>query len=275
MLTPTSIVCVLILLVAIEVVRYQWSARKNTKVQSLYLAAFREVQRRCLTTEYFVHYLEHIKNVIATRDKNEVLQFDTAPNKLLESFLKQQLRNVDPEYKLFDERLAWLRQTIPSSQINLPATAWMNEYVGRWANRESKPAPTPVILSRLDETIEFVKKMPPEMQLLPGVSSDGRLGVHLERAAKGHKKRLSARGYFVLTALWTLHLGLVISHGKTWDQLFGDPAGLILTFGPPLVGFMFLQVAFWVKPMPKKAQQPAGTLSPYLFQSLGGVRTPR
>lgn len=275
MVTPTTVVFALIALVAFEVLRQAWVARRNARIQASYVAAFYEVQKRCITTQYFVRYLQHIKNVIATRPRNEVLKFDTTPGKLLESFLKQQLRNVDPEYRLFDERLAWSRQTTPASQIVLPATAWMNAYVARWTPKERGPTATEVVLSRLEEAIQCVQEIPRGLQLLPGVSPEGDMGIHLEKALPGGKKGSLKRGYLVLAILWTLHLAVVITHGKTWTDLLNNQANLILAFAPPLAGYVLLQLALWTRPSTKTAEQREARLHPYLFHSLRGIKTHR
>jgi hypothetical protein len=245
-----------------------WVSRRNARIVKTYLQVFSQVQSNCISAGPFFRYLCHLKAVIATRSKDEVLQFDTSPNKLLESYVKQQMRNADPEYKLFDERLCWQLKTIPPSEINLPATPWMNEFVMRLDHSGNGPGSVAMVVSRLDDAIDCVRDIPEEMQLVPGISADGKVGVHLGDQPASQARREYVRGYLVLAALWCLHSALLIAHGRTWADVLADPERLMLAFGPPLGGYLLMRIAFWVRPVRQRARQPQEAFRGFALHSL-------
>jgi hypothetical protein len=251
-----------------------WMSRRNARTIRAYLRVFDEVQRDCITAEPFFRYLCHLKAVIATRSKDEVLHFETAPEKLLESYVKQLMRNADPEYKLFDERLCWQLKTFPPTRINLPATPWMNELVVRMDQPANGPASVSRVMSRLDDAIDCVRDLPRDIQVVPGLSADGKVGVHLQEQSKAAARREYARGYLVLAALWSLHSALLLTHGRTWAQVFAESERLILAFGPPLAGYALMRVAFWVRPVRQRASKTEGALQSFLVYSLGEKTPP-
>jgi hypothetical protein len=244
-----------------------WMSRRNARINKAYLGVFAEVQGHCITAEPFFRYLCHLKAVVATRSKDEVLHFDTAPEKLLESYVKQLMRNSDPEYKLFDERLCWQLKTFPPTRINLPATPWMNEFVMRMEQPANGPASVARVMSRLDDAVDCVRDLPREIQMVPGFSADGKVGVHLQEASKTAARQDYARGYLVLAALWCLHSALLLTHGRTWAQVFSESERLILAFGPPLAGYALMRVAFWVRPVTQRAPKTEGALQSFLVYS--------
>jgi hypothetical protein len=254
--TPLQVVYVVIAGIAAAVCFRLWMSRRNQRIIKRYLHVFREVQSNCITAEPFFRYLCHLKAVIATRSKDEVLHFDTSPEKLLESHLKQQMRNADPEYKLFDERLCWQFKTFPPSQIDLPATPWMNEFVLQLDHNSNGPAAVSKVVSRLDDAIDCVRDLPQELQGVPGISADGRLGVHLSDQSQSQARREYVRGYLMLALLWCLHSALLLSHGQTWAEVQADPVRLILAFGPPLSGYALMRIAFWVRPLSQRSREP-------------------
>jgi hypothetical protein len=241
-----------IALIAAALCFHLWMSRRNARIVKTYLDVFHQVQDNCISAEPFFRYLCHLKAVIGTRSKDEVLHFDTSPEKLLESHIKQQMRNADPEYKLFDERLCWQFKTFPPSKINLPATPWMNEFVVRMEQAKNGPASVAMVVSRLDDAIDCVRDLPRQMQVVPGISSDGRLGVHVQDQPQSRARRQYVRGYFVLAALWCLHSALLLSHGRTWAEVLGEPERLMLAFGPPLGGYILMRIAFWVRPLTQR-----------------------
>lgn len=267
-MTPLQVVYAVIAVTAAAVCFRLWMSRRNARVVKAYLRVFREVQNNCITAESFFRYLCHLKAVIATRSKDEVLQFDTSPEKLLESYVKQQMRNADPEYQLFDERLCWQLKTFPQTEINLPATPWMNEFVVRLEQTKNGPASVSMVVSRLDDAIDFVRDLPQEAQVVPGISTDGRVGVHLQDQPKSQARREYVRGYLVLAALWCLHAALLLTHGRTWAEVLAEPERLILAFGPPLGGYALMRIAFWVRPLSQRARQPEGALKGFMLHSL-------
>jgi len=266
--TPLQAVYAVIAVTAAAVCFRLWMSRRNARVVNTYLQVFQQVQGNCITAEPFFRYLCHLKAVIATRSKDEVLQFDTSPEKLLESYVKQQMRNADPEYKLFDERLCWQLKTFPPAQIDLPATPWMNEFVMRLDQPSNGPASVSMVVSRLDDAIDFVRDVPPELQVVPGISPDGRVGVHLGDQPKSRARREYLQGYLMLAALWCLHSALLLTHGRTWAEVLADPARLILAFGPPLGGYALMRIAFWVRPLTVRARQPEGAFGGFALHSL-------
>lgn len=269
-LTPLQVVYVVIAVLAMAVSVRLWLARRNAQVVRAYMRVFSTVQANCITAEPFFRHLCHLKAVLSTRPKDEVLHFDTAPEKLLESYVKQQMRNADPEYKLFDERLCWQLKTIPPTEINLPATPWMNEFVVSLGPPQPGPSSVASTVARLNEAIDCVRDLPHDIQVVPGVSADGRVGVHLQEPSKLRARRDYVRGYLVLAALWCLHSALLLAHGRTWGQLANDPERLILAFGPPLAGYALMRIAFWVRPVVQRVKEPeAVSLRSFLFQSLG------
>lgn len=267
-MTPLQVVYAVIAVAAAAVCFRLWMSRRNARVVNAYLQVFHEVQGNCITAEPFFRYLCHLKAVIATRSKDEVLQFDTSPEKLLESYVKQQMRNADPEYKLFDERLCWQLKTFPPAQINLPATPWMNEFVMRLDQPSNGPASVSMVVSRLDDAIDFVRDVPQELQVVPGISADGRVGVHLGDQPKSRARREYVQGYLMLAALWCLHSALLLTHGRTWAEVLADPARLILAFGPPLGGYALMRIAFWVRPLSLRAKQPEAAFGGFALHSL-------
>jgi hypothetical protein len=256
--TPLQVVYVVIVVIAAAVCFRLWMIRRNERIVKRYLYVFREVQSNCITTEPFLRYLCHLKAVIATRSKDEVLQFDSSPGKLLESYVKQQMRNADPDYKLFDERLCWQFKTFPPSEINLPATPWMNEFMLQLDPGRNGPASVAMVVSRLDDAIDCVRDLPPELQVIPGISADGKMGVHLGDPPQSRKQREYARGYLALASLWCLHSALLLSHGRTWAEMQADTARLFLAFGPPLGGYVLMRIAFWVRPLTQRSREPEG-----------------
>jgi hypothetical protein len=276
MLTPTIVFCVMIVIVAVVVLRHEWIVRRNSKTQAVYRALFEAIQQRCIPSDYFLQYLMHLRRVISTRDRDEILQFDTSPASLLQQFVKQQLRNVDPEYKLFDERLSWIQPTWPATQVQLPATAWMNEYVASFSLNNHKPTAAAAVITRLDEAIDFLRGVPPEMQVLPGITLEGKLGVQIDEPSRILRATGLSRGYLMLASMWALHLGLVISHDKTWTEFFSSHVQLVLAFGPPAAAILLLRVAYWVRPARKRIPaQLAAQSRGYLFHSLSGLKTQR
>ncbi len=258
-MTPPQVVYVVVALSAAAVCFRLWMNRRNERITQRYLHVFQEVQGSCITAEPFFRYLCHLKAVIATRSKDEVLQFDTSPKKLLESYVKQQMRNADPEYQLFDERLCWQIKTFPPTQIDLPATPWMNEFVMQLDQSKNGPAAVSMVVSRLDDAIDCVRDLPHELQMVPGISADGKMGVHLGTPPQSRARREYVQGYFVLALLWCLHSALLVSHGRTWADIQADPARLILAFGPPLGGYLLMRIAFWVRPLSKRSRAPEGS----------------
>ena len=271
-LTPLQVVYLVILAIAVALGVRLWLSRRNSQVLKSYLRVFTQVQRNCITAESFFRYLCHLKAVLSTRSKDEMLHFETAPEKLLESYVKQQMRNADPEYKLFDERLCWQVKTFPATEINLPATPWMNEFVKRFEPPQGGPASVARVVSRLDEAIDCVRDLPQDIQVVPGISPDGSVGVHLQEQPKAQTRREYVQGYLILALLWCLHSALLLTHGRTWQEVFGDQERLILAFGPPLAGYALMRVAFWVRPVTQRAKQPEASLKYFLFHSLGENR---
>jgi hypothetical protein len=246
--TPLQVVYAVIAATSVVVGFRLWMSRRNARVVQAYLRVFDEVQSGFITAEQFFRYLCHLKAVIATRSKDEVLHFDTTPGQLLESYVKQQMRNADPEYKLFDERLCWQLKTFPPTRVNLPATPWMNEFVVRLDQPTNGPASVSRVVSRLDDAIDCVRDLPQEIQVVPGVSADGKVGVHLQGPSEAEAGQEYVRGYLVLSALWCLHSALLLTHGRSWSQLAAESERLILAFGPPLAGYALMRIAFWVRP---------------------------
>ncbi len=267
-MTPLQVVYAVIA-VTVAVVGFRlWMSRRNARIIKAYLRVFDEVQRNCISAEPFFRYLCHLKAVVSTRSKDEVLQFETAPEKLLESYVKQQMRNADPEYKLFDERLCWQLKTFPPTRINLPATPWMNEFVVRMDQPTNGPASVARVISRLDDAIGCVHDLPRDIQVVPGVSADGKVGVHLQQMDKAKARQEYVRGYLVLSALWCLHSALLLTHGRDWSQVMADSERLILAFGPPLAGYALMRIAFWVRPVTQRAAASEGDLKSFLVYSL-------
>jgi hypothetical protein len=268
-MTPLYVIYVLIAAIAVKVGLHLRAARRDARVRHKYLRVFEQVRRESVMTEPFIRYLVHLKSVIETRPAEEVLQFDTAPEKLLESFIKQQMRNADPEYKLFDERLDWLQNTRPPAQINLPATPWMNEFVLRLHPAKNEPAPVREVVGRLDEAIDCLRSLPEGVRLLAGASPNGRGGVYLGETSKISLRREHVRIYTMLAALWALHSALLLGHGRSWAEVAADRERLILALGPPLAGYLLMRLAYWVRPVAPAHKEAAGTLGSFLFQSSG------
>jgi hypothetical protein len=266
--TPLQVVYAVVALIAAAVCFRLWMSRRNARIVKTYLQVFQEVQGNCITAEPFFRYLCHLKAVIATRSKDEVLQFDTSPGKLLESYVKQQMRNADPEYKLFDERLCWQRKTFPPAEINLPATPWMNEFVMRLDQSRNGPASVSMVVSRLDDAIDCVRDLPQQLQVVPGISNDGKVGVHLEEQPRARVRREYVRGYLMLAALWCLHSALLLTHGRTWAEVLAAPERLILAFAPPLGGYVLMRIAFWVRPLSRRASQAEEAFQGFSLHSL-------
>jgi hypothetical protein len=243
-------------------------SRRNAQVIKAYLRVFDKVQSNCISAEPFFRYLCHLKAVIATRSKDEVLDFDTAPEKLLESYVKQQMRNADPEYKLFDERLCWQLKTFPPTEINLPATPWMNEFVMRLDQAQNGPASVSVVVARIDDAIDCVRDLPQDIQVVPGISADGRVGVHLQDQPKTQSRREYLQGYLILAVLWCLHSALLLTHGRTWAEVLAAPERIILALAPPLGGYVMMRIAFWVRPLSRRARQPEGVFQGFALHSL-------
>ena len=266
--TPLHVVYTVIAVIAAAVCFRLWMSRRNARIVKAYLQVFHEVENNCITAEPFFRYLCHLKAVIATRSKDEVLHFDTSPEKLLESYVKQQMRNADPEYKLFDERLCWQLKTFPPAEINLPAPPWMNEFVMRVEQARNGPASVAMVVSRLDDAIDCVRDLPQEIQVVPGISTDGRVGVHLQDVPKSRARREYVQGFLVLASLWCLHAALLLTHGRTWAQVLAEPERLMLAFGPPLGGYALMRIAFWVRPLSQRARHPEGVFQGFALHSL-------
>ena len=267
-MTPLQVVYVVIAVIAAAVCFRLWMSRRNARIVKTYVHVLTEVQSNCITAESFFRYLCHLKAVIATRSKDEVLQFDTSPEKLLESYVKQQMRNADPEYKLFDERLCWQLKTFPPTEINLPATPWMNEFVMRLDPASNGPGSVSMVVSRLDDAIDCVRDLPQELQVVPGISADGKVGVHLGDQPTSRARREYVQGYLILAALWCLHSALLLTHGRTWAEVLAAPERLILAFGPPLGGYLLMRIAFWVRPLSQRAKQPDGAFMGFALHTL-------
>jgi hypothetical protein len=249
-----------------------WAGRRNARAVKAYLNVAEEVERNCITAEAFFRYLGHIRGVISTRSKDEVLHFDTAPEKLLESYVKQEIRNADPDYKLFDEALSCRLKSFPAVEISLPATPWMNAFVARMESSPHGPASVAAVVARLDQAIHCLRDLPLGIQVLPGISADGKVGVHLQERSKAQTRREYARGYLVLAALWSLHSALLLTHGRTWEDVLVDYERLILAFGPPVAGYVLMRIAFWVRPVSQRRQEPKGSLKSFLLHSLADQR---
>jgi hypothetical protein len=246
-----------------------WRGRRNAQVVKAYLKVAEQVEYNCITVEPFFRYLYHLRGVISTRPKDEVLHFDSSPEKLLESYVKQEMRNADPDYQLLDERLSWRLKSSPSIEINLPATPWMNEFVRRLGHSKTGPGSVAAVVARLDEAIDCLRDLPRNIQIVPGISADGKVGVHLQERSKDQTRREYVQGYLVLAALWSLHSALLLTHGRTWEDVLANYERLILAFGPPVAGYALMRIAFWVRPVSQRPKQSQESLKSFLFHPLG------